>query len=215
MSTQTDYDIPVTATESPADLDSPSVTSILNNYNFESGRIQPIPNLESVDYIFTEDSPFTRASGGFVPSRGWTDDLCYGTGTVYLTGLSAGGAYGLYLGWKTPLEIKSTRLRVNAMLNACTTKGPFAGNSVGIIAMMYNSFNAGIRNMRGGKDDPINSVAAATTAGLLFKSTAGVKHAAIAGAICGVSAILWQAGKQFKDRIPILRTIVSRNYSSY
>ena len=38
------------------------------------------------------------------------------------------------------------------MLNAVTRRGPFLGNSAGVIAMVYNGFNSFIGHMRGKHD---------------------------------------------------------------
>jgi Mitochondrial import inner membrane translocase, subunit TIM22 len=74
--------------------------------SFLSGAAIPDPselhplaglNQDTLDYITLEDSALDELPGSqsVLPSRGWTDDLCYGTGTTYLAALTIGGAWGL------------------------------------------------------------------------------------------------------------------------
>lgn len=43
-----------------------------------------------LDYLVLDDDKTNDlpGSGTAIPSRGWSDDLCYGTGTMYLGGTS-------------------------------------------------------------------------------------------------------------------------------
>ena len=52
----------------------------------DPARLHPLANLDkdTLDYIILEDEQIKSA--GALPSRGWTDDLCYGTGSAYLGG---------------------------------------------------------------------------------------------------------------------------------
>ena len=64
--------------------DAPSIDTLLTPT--DPARLHPLANLDkqTLDYIILEDQQITSA--GALPSRGWTDDLCYGTGATYLTG---------------------------------------------------------------------------------------------------------------------------------
>jgi hypothetical protein len=44
-----------------------------------------------LDYLVLDDDKTNDlpGSGTAIPSRGWSDDLCYGTGTMYLGGMSS------------------------------------------------------------------------------------------------------------------------------
>lgn len=57
-----------------------------------------------------------------------------------------------------------------SVLNGCTRRGPFLANSLGIIALMYCSLDSLIEKVRG-EEDQLNSIAAAASAGMIFKST--------------------------------------------
>ena len=47
-------------------------------------------------------------------------------------GLAVGGVWGLYEGLWRP-DGKTVRLRMNAVLNGITRRGPFTGNSLGVL----------------------------------------------------------------------------------
>jgi mitochondrial import inner membrane translocase subunit TIM23 len=65
-------------------FEAPSVDSILKPT--DPARLHPLANLdkEDLEYIILEDEQIKSA--GALPSRGWSDDLCYGTGATYLSG---------------------------------------------------------------------------------------------------------------------------------
>lgn len=73
----------------------------------------------------------------------------------------------------TSVMILLTCLCINlfvSVLNGCTRRGPFLANSLGIIALMYCSLDSMIEKARG-EEDQFNSIAAAASAGMIFKST--------------------------------------------
>ena len=50
----------------------------------------------------------------------------------HITGLVVGGVWGLYEGIKNP-EGRTARLRMNSILNGCTRRGPFLGNTLAVL----------------------------------------------------------------------------------
>lgn len=84
--------------------------------------------------------------------RGWSERMCFNVGTFYTSGNSAwtrrhlheccahanstglllGGSYGFIEGLRSPLGSASSKLRLNTVLNACTRRGPFLGNSAAV-----------------------------------------------------------------------------------
>ncbi|KAK7951762.1 Mitochondrial import inner membrane translocase subunit tim23 [Apiospora aurea] len=148
-------------------------------------------NKESLEYLTLEDSALTDLPGAqtAIPSRGFSDDLCYGTGITYLAALSLGGAWGLQEGLRRSAG-QPPKLRLNSVLNAVTRRGPFLGNSAGVVAITYNCFNSGIGYLRG-KHDSANTVAAGALSGMLFKSTKGLRPMMISGAVVGSVAGAW------------------------
>jgi len=148
-------------------------------------------NKETLDYISLEDSTLSDLPGAqsVLPSRGFTDDLCYGTGVTYLTALTLGGAWGLQEGLRSSSG-QPPKLRLNSVLNAVTRRGPFLGNSAGVVAIVYNLINSYIGYLRG-KHDAANTIAAGALSGMIFKSTRGVRPMLISGGIVASVAGVW------------------------
>lgn len=82
------------------------------------------------------------------------------------------------------------KLRLNSVLNSMTRRGPFLGNSAGIVAMVYNGINSTIGYYRG-RHDSANSVVAGALSGMLFKSTRGIRPMMISGGIVASVAGAW------------------------
>ena len=58
---------------------------------YDPARLHPLAGIsDQVDYLMLEDDQLRDMPGSetAIPSRGWSDDLCYGTGTMYLGGMS-------------------------------------------------------------------------------------------------------------------------------
>lgn len=171
------------------------VSAFLNQPGaYDPAALHPLAGLnqDTLDYLTLDDSVLSDLPGGrsVLPSRGWSDDLCYGTGVTYLTALSIGGAWGLAEGLNRLPSTAPPKLRLNSALNAVTRRGPFLGNSAGVVAMMYNGINSTIGYYRG-KHDAFNSVAAGGISGMIFKATRGVRPMMISGGIVASVAGSW------------------------
>ena len=174
--------------------DAQDVSSFLTGPSFvDPSQLHPLAGLnqQTLDYLSLEDSALSDLPGSqsALPSRGWSDDLCYGTGVTYLTALTMGGAWGLQEGLRRSHN-QPPKLRLNSVLNAVTRRGPFLGNSAGVIAMVYNGFNSFIGHMRG-KHDSANSIVAGALSGMIFKSTRGIRPMMISGGIVATVAGAW------------------------
>ncbi|THU91502.1 Tim17-domain-containing protein [Dendrothele bispora CBS 962.96] len=165
---------------------------------YDPAKLHPLADLgDKLDYLLLEDDKTSElpGAGTAIPSRGWSDDLCYGTGTMYLGGLTIGGVWGLREGARRPLAVSNTRLRINSVLNSVTRRGTFIGNSAGVLALVYNGINATIDHTRG-RHDILGSIAAGGITGALYKSTAGVKPAVSAAVIMSGMAGIWSYVKK-------------------
>ncbi|KAJ5384090.1 Mitochondrial inner membrane translocase subunit Tim17/Tim22/Tim23/peroxisomal protein PMP24 [Penicillium concentricum] len=160
----------------------------------DPSRLHPLAGLnqDALDYLSLDDSALDNLPGSrsVLPSRGWSDDLCYGTGTTYLVALATGGAWGLVEGLKKTPSTAAPKIRLNAVLNSVTRRGPFLGNSAGVVAMVYNGINSGLGVVRG-KHDASNSIVAGALSGMVFKSTRGLKPMMISGGIVASIAGAW------------------------
>lgn len=188
---------PAAAPPQPTPFDSSlaqGVDAFLGPSSFsDPTQLHPLAGLdkETLEYISLEDSTLSDLPGGqsVLPSRGFTDDLCYGTGVTYLTALTLGGAWGLQEGLRRS-NGQPPKLRLNSVLNAVTRRGPFLGNSAGVVAICYNCINSYIGYLRG-KHDAANTVVAGALSGMLFKSTRGVRPMMISGGIVASVAGVW------------------------
>jgi mitochondrial import inner membrane translocase subunit TIM23 len=101
-----------------------------------------------------------------------------------------GGTWGLVEGLNRSPASAPPKLRVNSVLNSVTRRGPFLGNSAGVVAMVYNGVNSTIGYYRG-KHDSANSIVAGALSGMLFKSTRGVRPMMVSGGIVAGVAGGW------------------------
>ncbi|KAL1888738.1 Mitochondrial import inner membrane translocase subunit tim23 [Sporothrix stenoceras] len=188
-----------------ATLGGEGANSFLQSSSFaDPTQLHPLAGLnkETLEYISMEDSALSDLPGSqsVLPSRGFTDDLCYGTGITYLTALTLGGAWGLQEGLRRSAG-QPPKLRLNSVLNAVTRRGPFLGNSAGVVAICYNCINSYIGYVRG-RHDAMNSVLAGGLSGMLFKSTRGVRPMLISGGIVASVAAAWTITRRTFFPIP-------------
>lgn len=87
------------------------------------------------------------------------------------------------------------RIKLNGVLNSVTRRGPFLGNSAGVLALAYNGLNSTIAYYRG-KHDTANSVLAGALAGALFKSTKGLKPMLWGSTLVGLTSGAWNIGSK-------------------
>ncbi|KAI7859006.1 Tim17/Tim22/Tim23/Pmp24 family-domain-containing protein [Circinella umbellata] len=176
-----------------------NMPEFMSQVTYDAAKLQPMTVQGGIDFLQVEDQYGSAGAGGaapmggaaLTPSRGWTDDLCYGTGTTYLAGLTLGGAYGMMEGVRKSTQgPQNMKVRLNTTLNSITRRGPGLGNAVGVIAMMYNGTTALIDRSRG-KHDAFNSIAAGAISGAIFKSTAGARPMAISSGVCAALAGVW------------------------
>ncbi|KAJ7281890.1 Tim17/Tim22/Tim23/Pmp24 family-domain-containing protein [Mycena rebaudengoi] len=183
---------------SSADLDHVATASELLMGAYDPAKLHPLADLgDKLDYLLLDDDKTNDLPGAStaVPSRGWSDDLCYGTGTMYLSGLALGGVWGVREGATRPLAVSNTRLRINSVLNSVTRRGTFIGNSAGVLALVYNGVNSSIDAVRG-RHDILGSMGAGGITGLLYKSTAGVRPALAAATFMSGVAGIWSYVKK-------------------
>ncbi|CCO28414.1 Mitochondrial import inner membrane translocase subunit tim23 [Rhizoctonia solani AG-1 IB] len=66
-----------------------TAADLLNATSFDPSRLHPMAGIsDKLDYLALDDEKTNAlpGAGTALPSRGWSDDLCYGTGTTYLSG---------------------------------------------------------------------------------------------------------------------------------
>lgn len=154
--------------------------------------VQPPTPDKQLEYLF-EDA--------YVPTGpSWGARICYGAGMTYLSGLAIGGTWGFLDGIRNPAG-RTTRLRINCILNSVTARGPFVANNLGILALLYNLIHGGVVRMREGKYDVYSSVGSAVAAGMIYKSTKGLRQMGLAGLIYGSGMLGFQLiKKHYEER---------------
>ncbi|KAF2881837.1 hypothetical protein ILUMI_24338 [Ignelater luminosus] len=159
--------------------------------NFDPGYI---PTTQP-EFIFLDGS--NKQRGRFELAFGQIGGSC-------MIGAAIGGGVGFYNGLKaTTLAGQTGKLRRTQMLNHIMKKGSATANTLGSIAVIYSACGVVLSWTRG-TDDDLNTIAAATLTGCLYKSTAGLRRCAMGGALgLGVSALyaLWNA----RDRLGNIR----------
>lgn len=171
------------------------VSSFFTSAAADPSSLHPLAGLDKdLTYLDLDDAALSSlpGSGSVLPSRGWSDDLCYGTGTTYLVALGLGGAWGMAEGLRKHADA-SPRIKLNGVLNAVTRRGPFLGNSAGVLAMVYNGINSTVGYYRG-KHDTVNSIISGAIAGAVFKSTRGLKPMLWSSSLVGATAGAWSIG---------------------
>ncbi|XP_002158574.3 mitochondrial import inner membrane translocase subunit Tim23 isoform X1 [Hydra vulgaris] len=168
----------------------------INNISVHSSgynALSPLLNIDpsfliqdnGAEYVFAEDSK---------KRRGWGERMFSSVGSLYMAGIFSGGVWGVMEGLRNP-EGKTFKLRLNSLLNGCTRRGPFLGNNLAVVALMYGCINAAIETGRGVEDE-YNSYASAITAGALFKSTAGPRAILIGAGLGGSLALAYSASNK-------------------
>lgn len=79
-----------TRNETAPATDNPVTASDVLLGAFDPAKLHPMAGLEDkLDYLLLDDDKTSDLPGaeGAIPSRGWSDDLSYGTGTMYLGGM--------------------------------------------------------------------------------------------------------------------------------
>lgn len=173
--------------------------------SFDASKLHPLAGLDKdLEYLDLDEEKLSTIEGtgnGILPSRGWSDDLCYGTGTLYVGGLGLGGLYGFNEGLRnlprgsvdpTTGLVKAApfKLKLNTILNQVTKHGPHIGNSAGVLGMLYNIIDSSLDAYRG-KHDDINSLVSGALSGAIFKSTSGVKAMCYSSGLMTVAAASW------------------------
>jgi import inner membrane translocase subunit TIM23 len=95
--------------------EAPSASDLLSG-SYDPAKLHPMASLgEQLDYLVLDDDKTSDlpGSGTAIPSRGWSDDLCYGTGTMYLGGTSC-----MLLAINTVISFASSRTCSNFTLSA-------------------------------------------------------------------------------------------------
>ena len=79
------------AGQASGSVQAPTANSVLGGATLDPSALHPLAGVvgnKELDYLLLEDDQLSTVAGGktVLPSRGWGDELCYGTGSTYLAG---------------------------------------------------------------------------------------------------------------------------------
>eukprot|EP00286_Rhodomonas_abbreviata_P019906 CAMPEP_0181314734 /NCGR_PEP_ID=MMETSP1101-20121128/14980_1 /TAXON_ID=46948 /ORGANISM="Rhodomonas abbreviata, Strain Caron Lab Isolate" /LENGTH=234 /DNA_ID=CAMNT_0023421855 /DNA_START=8 /DNA_END=712 /DNA_ORIENTATION=- len=153
-----------------ADIDLGSVSPAMGRVDL--GKTYK-PMSKGAEYMFDEEEK----------NRSFGEHLVFYTGSCYLTGVGSGITVGLFEGLRKGRELPSSKLRMNAVVNACSKRAPMFGNNLGVLALLFATSERTSQYIRD-KDDMLNPIIGAASTGFLFKCSSGPR-ACIAWTLMG------------------------------
>ncbi|XP_014034899.2 mitochondrial import inner membrane translocase subunit Tim23 [Salmo salar] len=145
--------------------------------------MSPLSPYLNVDprYLVQDTDEFILPTGAS-KTRGRFELAFFTIGGSCITGAAFGTVNGLRMGLKETREMGWAKPRNVQILNMVTRQGASWANTLGSVALLYSIFGVAIEKARGAEDD-INTMAAGTLTGMLFKSTGGLKGVARGGLV--------------------------------
>jgi import inner membrane translocase subunit TIM23 len=80
-----------TTTYSPDEQPTTAADVLSGGASFDPARLHPLAGIkDQLEFLQLDDDKTNEMPGSVtaLPTRGWGDDLCYGTGTTYLSGIT-------------------------------------------------------------------------------------------------------------------------------
>mmetsp|Transcript_1155 Transcript_1155/g.3616 ORF Transcript_1155/g.3616 Transcript_1155/m.3616 type:complete len:169 (-) Transcript_1155:64-570(-) len=116
------------------------------------------------EYLFDEEER----------ERSFGEHLVFYCGSSYITGVAAGVAVGVVEGLQKGQNLPNSRLKLNAVVNACSKRAPVFGSNLGVLALMFTTSERITRYVRD-SDDTLNPIIGAASTGFMFKCTSGMR----------------------------------------
>lgn len=143
-------------------------------------QLSPYLNFDPA-YLQTTQPEFITLDGAS-QKRGRFELAFSQIGGSCLVGAGLGGAHGVYRGLQDTAAAGHTgKIRRTQMLNYITKRGSASANTLGVVALMYSGLGWMFCYVRGSQEDELNTLAAGTLTGLLYKSTTGLRKCAMGG----------------------------------
>ncbi|XP_004874574.1 putative mitochondrial import inner membrane translocase subunit Tim23B isoform X3 [Heterocephalus glaber] len=143
--------------------------------------MNPLSPYLNVDprYLVQDADEFILPTGAN-KTRGRFELAFFTIGGCCMTGAAFGAVNGLRLGLKETQNMAWSKPRNVQILNMVTRQGALWANTLGSLALLYSAFGVIIEKTRGAEDD-LNTVAAGTMTGMLYKCTGGLRGVARGG----------------------------------
>uniref|UniRef100_A0A9L0R1C2 Mitochondrial import inner membrane translocase subunit TIM23 n=1 Tax=Equus caballus TaxID=9796 RepID=A0A9L0R1C2_HORSE len=133
--------------------------------------MNPLSPYLNVDprYLVQDTDEFILPTGAN-KTRGRFELAFFTIGGCCMTGAAFGAMNGLRLGLKETQNMAWSKPRNVQILNMVTRQGALWANTLGSLALLYSAFGVIIEKTRGAEDD-LNTIAAGTMTGMLYKCT--------------------------------------------
>uniref|UniRef100_A0A5S6QHU8 Protein kinase domain-containing protein n=1 Tax=Trichuris muris TaxID=70415 RepID=A0A5S6QHU8_TRIMR len=164
----------------------------------------PLSPYLSVDPNIFKSEPQYILPEGASARRGRFELAFSQIGGCVMTGAALGGTSGLYSSLKDREVMENAwAIRRTQMLNYIVKRGQSSATAFGSVAVLYSGFGV-LLNYARGADDELNTIAAATLTGLLYKSPAGLKKCLVGGGTgfaLSVMYCLYSSGDRIKQML--------------
>ncbi|WAR62394.1 hypothetical protein PtB15_14B489 [Puccinia triticina] len=182
-------------------LNLPILDPILSAYA-QPSSLHPLSNVNAgLDYLSLEDSKLSTIAGSqsVLPNRGWSDELCYGTGTVYVGGLAFGGLWGFKEGWGRSKAIAAGRV-AKSMPTFSTPPKPASGlSSTGSAAGMSTAASgASVGAASATHSSSLGSISWRLRLNAILNGI--TRRGSFTGNTCGILAVMYNAFNCTLDR---------------
>lgn len=143
--------------------------------------MSPLSPYLNVDprYLLQDTDEFILPTGAN-KTRGRFELAFFTIGGCCITGAVFGAVNGLRMGLSETRNMAWSKPRNVQILNMVTRQGATLANTLGSLALLYSAFGVIIEKARGAEDD-LNTIAAGTLTGVLYKSPGGLRGAARGG----------------------------------
>ncbi|XP_037058229.1 mitochondrial import inner membrane translocase subunit Tim23-like [Peromyscus leucopus] len=146
--------------------------------------MKPLSPYLNVDphYLVQDTDEFIVPTGAN-KTRGRFELAFFTIGGCCMTGAAFGAVNGLRLGLKETQSMAWSKRRNAQILIMVTRQGALWANTLGSLALLYSAFVVIIEKTRDAEED-LNTVAAGTMTGMLYKCTGGLRgiaHGGLAG----------------------------------
>ncbi|KAK2896425.1 hypothetical protein QQF64_006116 [Cirrhinus molitorella] len=145
--------------------------------------MSPLSPYLNVDprYLIQDTDEFILPTGAN-KTRGRFELAFFTIGGCCITGAVFGAVNGLRMGLSETRNMAWSKPRNVQILNMVTRQGATWANTLGSLALLYSAFGVIIEKARGAEDD-LNTIAAGTLTGVLYKSPGGLRGAARGGLV--------------------------------
>ncbi|KAL7890285.1 hypothetical protein AOLI_G00025430 [Acnodon oligacanthus] len=140
------------------------------------------PYLNVDPRYLTQDADEFILPTGANKTRGRFELAFFTIGSSCMTGALFGAINGFRMGLSETKNMAWSKPRNVQVLNLVTRQGATWANTLGSLALLYSVLGVVVEKARGAEDD-LNTVAAGTMTGMLYKSPGGVRGAVRGGVV--------------------------------